>query len=229
MALIVAAATAFWLGILTSISPCPLATNVAAISFIGRRMGSPPRVFLDGLSYTLGRALAYLLIAGILVTSLLSAPQLSQVLQQHVNKFIGPLLVLVGMVLLELISLPNFGLNTGQAWQKRMATLGVLGPCILGCVFALSFCPVSAALFFGSLLPLALDQESPWLLPAAYGIGTGLPVLFFGGIVAFGMQRVGLWFNRLSAFEKWARLVTGVLFVLIGVYLSCIYIFGIAL
>lgn len=220
MGITIAVASAFWLGILTSISPCPLATNVAAVSYIGRHMASPRRVFAAGVIYTLGRSFAYLLVAALLIASLLSAPQLSQLLQGLMSKLMGPLLVVVGMVLLDLLPVHRFGLSTGQAWQQRTAAWGVVGAGILGFVFALSFCPVSAALFFGSLLPLALDQQSPWLLPAAYGLGTGLPVLFFGGLIAMGVRTLGTWFNRLATFETAARAITGWVFILIGLYLT---------
>lgn len=229
MGFIAAAVTALWLGILTSISPCPLATNIAAVSFLGRQVDSPRRVFLGGLAYTLGRALAYLLVAAVLVTSLLSMPQVSNFLQTYMNKALGPLLIVVGMFLLELLTLPDFGVSTSERWQKRAASLGAAGAAMLGFVFALSFCPVSAALYFGSLIPIAVEQRSWFTLPAVYGLGTGLPVLAFGILIASGARSVGLWFNRLSAFELWARRITGVVFILVGIYLSLVFVFGLSL
>lgn len=226
MGLLLGAASAFWLGVLTSISPCPLATNVAAVSFIGRQVEAPRKVLASGVAYTLGRALAYLLLAAVLVASLLSAPQVSHFLQKYLNKLLGPLLILVGMVLLELIPSPSFGLAKGRAWEKRAAGWGMAGAAALGFIFALSFCPISAALYFGSLLPLAVEQESRLLLPALYGVGTGLPVLFFGVLLALGARSVGLWFNRLSAIERWARRGTGVVFILVGIYMTLVHVFA---
>jgi cytochrome c biogenesis protein CcdA len=226
MGLLTATMTGLWLGILTSISPCPLATNIAAVSFIGRHVGAPRRVLASGLAYTLGRALAYLLIALILVSSLLSMPEVSHFLQKYMSKLIGPLLIVVGMVLLEMIPLPSFGLKTDERWQKLATTGGAAGAGVLGFIFALSFCPISAALYFGSLVPLAVEQESRMLLPLVYGVGTALPVLLFGLLIAFGVSTVGLWFKRLSSFERWARPATGVVFVLVGVYLAAVNVFG---
>lgn len=220
-------ASAFWLGILTSISPCPLTTNIAAISYVGRRVDKPGSVLQAGLLYTAGRALVYLLLGMLLVSSLLSAPALSQVLQKHMNMALGPLLIVVGLILLELLRLPSFGgtgLNT--ALQKKADSLGVGGAGLLGIVFALSFCPTSAALFFGSLLPLAVQQQSGLLLPGVYGVATGLPVLFFAVLLAFGANRVAHAFNRIAAFEIWARRGTGLLFVLVGIYYSIVHLFG---
>ncbi len=218
-------ASAFWLGILTSISPCPLTTNIAAISYVGRRVGKPASVLQAGLLYTAGRILAYLLLGVLLVGSLLSAPSLSQVLQKHMNMALGPLLIAVGLILLELLHLPVSGGGLSAALQKKADALGIGGAGLMGMVFALSFCPTSAALFFGSLLPLALQQQSGLLLPGVYGLATGLPVLVFALLLAFGTNKVAQAFNRITAFEVWARWLTGLLFLVVGGYYCAVYFF----
>lgn len=217
--------SAFWLGILTSISPCPLATNIAAISFVSRRINHPAKVFLAGLLYTTGRMLTYLILGVLLVSSLLSAPYLSHVLQKYMNQALGPILILVGMVLIELIRFNISGPGASAKIQKRVEALGMWGALLLGVVFALSFCPVSAAIFFGSLLPLALQHESGVILPLAYGVATGLPVFVFAVLTGLGAKRVGQAYNKLIAFEKWARRITGGIFILVGVYYCLVYIF----
>jgi len=220
-------ASAFWLGILTSISPCPLTTNIAAISYVGRRVGKPGSVLQAGLLYTAGRTLAYLLLGMILVNSLLSAPSLSQVLQKQMNMALGPVLIAVGLILLEVIRLPaGKGGSLNAALQSKADSLGIGGAGLLGIVFALSFCPTSAALFFGSLLPLALQQQSGMLLPGVYGLATGLPVLLFALLLAFGANKVAQTLNRITAFEIWARRLTGALFLLIGGYYCAVHLFG---
>uniref|UniRef100_UPI00405689D4 aromatic aminobenezylarsenical efflux permease ArsG family transporter n=1 Tax=Candidatus Electronema sp. TaxID=2698783 RepID=UPI00405689D4 len=217
-------ASAFWLGILTSISPCPLTTNIAAISYVGRRVGRPASVLQAGLLYTAGRALAYLLLGVLLVGSLLSAPSLSQVLQKHMNMALGPVLIVVGLILLEVIRLPaGKGGGLSAALQNKADSLGIGGAGLLGMVFALSFCPTSAALFFGSLLPLAVQQQSSLLIPGIYGLATGLPVLLFALLLAFGANKVALAFNRITAFERWARRLTGLLFLVVGGYYCAVY------
>lgn len=219
------AASALWFGILTSISPCPLATNITAMSFVGRRVGSPGKVLLAGLLYTLGRAVTYLILGALLVGSLLSAPRLSLVLQRTMNKALGPILIVVGVLLLGVIPLrlPSSGL--AQRMGERIAKWGPFGALLLGVLFALTFCPVSAAFFFGSLLPLAIEQQSPVLLPALFGIGTAIPVLAFAVAIALGAKSLGKVFGRLTKIERWVRLITGVVFIGVGIYLMLVHIF----
>ncbi len=225
--LLLGAASAFWLGILTSISPCPLATNITAISFVARHIGNPKKVFWTGLLYTAGRTMAYLVIGVLLVSSLLSIPYLSHALQKYMNKVLGPILILVGMVLLEMFRI-NFSIaSVGQKMQKRIESLGMLGALPLGVIFALSFCPISAMLFFGSLIPLALRCESGILLPSAYGVATGLPVLFFAVLISLGAKSVARAYDKLAVFEIWARRVTGCVFIFVGIYYCLVHIFGV--
>jgi cytochrome c biogenesis protein CcdA len=222
---LVAAGSALWLGVLTSISPCPLATNIAAISYISKGLGAPRRVFATGALYTIGRMLTYLALAALLVASVLSIPQISNFLQTYMNKLLGPILVLVGMFLLGLLQF-NFSASVaGDALEDRFQSWGIWGAALLGMLFALSFCPVSAALFFGSLIPLALQHQSSLGLPALYGIGTGLPVLVFAVLLAVGAQSVSKAFHRLAQVEKWARTVTGIVFVAVGIYFCLAHIF----
>ena len=223
--LLLLAASALWLGILTSVSPCPLATNVAAITFIGRRLESPRWVLASGLLYTAGRVLTYTVLGILLVSSVLSAPSVALVLQKYMNQVLGPVLILIGMLLLEIISFGSFGAGLAGRLQQRADRWGVLGALLLGVVFALSFCPVSAALFFGSLLTIAVKARSGILLPAVYGIGTGLPVLAFAILIAAGARSLAKAFDKITAVERWARRVTGVVFLGIGIYYTLAYVF----
>lgn len=222
---VLGAASAFWFGILTSISPCPLATNITAMSFVGRRVGSPGKVLLAGVLYTVGRALTYLILGALLVGSLLSAPRLSLVLQRTMNKALGPILIVVGVLLLGVIPLrlPSSGLS--QRIGERIAKWGPFGALLLGALFALTFCPVSAAFFFGSLLPLAVEQQSPVLLPALFGIGTAIPVLGFAVAIALGAKSLGKVFGKLTKIERWVRLITGLVFIGVGIYLMLVHVF----
>ena len=218
-------ASAFGLGILTSISPCPLATNIAAVSFIGKQFTSAPRVALSGISYVLGRMLAYLCLGAALIAGILSAPQLSVFLQKYMNRTLGPVLILVGMVLLELLRFNRTGGVVGERMQERAGKGGVWGAGLLGFLFALSFCPVSAALFFGSLIPLSVKDGSSVLYPMMYGAGTGLPVIVFAMMIAFGAKSISALYRKLTRAELWARRITGAIFIAAGVYYSLAYIF----
>ncbi len=222
---ILAAVSACWLGILTSISPCPLATNIAAISYIGKRVGTPRKVFLSGLLYTLGRMLTYLILGVLIVAGMLSVPDLANFLQKYMNTFLGPILILVGMFLLGLIRLNFSASGISERMQNRAEKYGIWGAGLLGFLFALSFCPISAALFFGSLIPLAVQHESRVLMPTIYGIGTALPVFAFAILVSLGTRSIGRAFNKVTQIELWARRITGVIFIVVGIYYCLSYIF----
>ncbi|MBZ0267111.1 aromatic aminobenezylarsenical efflux permease ArsG family transporter [bacterium] len=222
---ILVAGSALWLGVLTSVSPCPLATNIAAISFVGRRVDSPRAVLLGGVLYTLGRSFAYAVLGAVLVYSLLSASSVSLALQKHMNRILGPLLIVTGMVLLDLLPLKLPGSAPGARAQGLAERGGTWGAGLLGILFALSFCPISAALFFGSLLPLAIANGSAVLVPSIYGIGTGLPVLVFAVALGLGAGSLAGAFRRVAAAELWARRITGVIFIGVGVYMALVHVF----
>ena len=210
---------ALWLGLLTSISPCPLATNIAAVSFVAR--SRPARAFLSATAYIAGRTVAYSALAALLVTGLLSVPGASMLLQRWMSRLMGPLLVIVGMFLLDLLKLDRLSSSLGtEGLRRRLGGGGPGGSAVLGVLFALSFCPVSAALFFGSLLPLSIQQGSRVLLPSLFGLGTGIPVALVAIALAAGGQALAKSVQRIGSFEASARRVTGVVFVLTGVYLS---------
>ncbi len=222
---LVALSGALWLGVLASISPCPLATNVVAISFIARHAGRARSVVAAGAAYTAGRAAAYAGVAAIVVAGLLSIPTLSDFLQRYLNQVLGPLLVLVGMFLLDLLPLPAGWSLGSSGLRERAGRGGPAGAAALGFLFALSFCPVSAALFFGSLIPLAFKESSPLLLPALFGVGSALPALVATAIVASGSSALPALLRRVTTFDLWARRTTGAIFVLGGIYLTLKYVF----
>ncbi|MDP2921005.1 MAG: aromatic aminobenezylarsenical efflux permease ArsG family transporter [Candidatus Omnitrophota bacterium] len=216
--------SALWLGILTSISPCPLATNIAAISFLSKRITNPIFVFLAGLAYTLGRMFSYAILGILIIKSVLAIPESAQFLQKYVVKAMGPILILTGLVLLEVIKLKFSGAVLSEKHRNALTEAGAPGAFILGAFFALAFCPISAALFFGSLIPLALNHKMGVILPFIYGIGTGLPVLFFAIAIAVGVSSLNKWFSKLTVLELYMRKITGVIFILVGLYYSGVYL-----
>ncbi len=224
--LLTGVASALWLGILTSISPCPLASNVAAVSYVGRHAENPRRVLLAGLAYSAGRALTYVLVGSLVVASVLSVPSVSFFLQQRMNQILGPLLVLIGVGILGWIPLHLPGSGFSDGLRERVAGRGLLGAGGLGILFALSFCPVSAGLFFGGLIPLAVSANSRVVLPAVYGVGTGLPVVVFAVLIALGARGVARAFHALTGFERVARVATGVIFIGAGTYLILTHLLG---
>lgn len=216
--------SALWLGVLTSISPCPLATNVAAVSFLAKKITHPVLVLLSGIAYTAGRMAAYAVLGFILINSIFCIPEVAQFLQKYMAKALGPILIVTGLILLDVIKirLPGFSLSLKR--QNKLVEAGAPGAFLLGLIFALAFCPVSAALFFGSLIPLALNSKAGILLPFVYGIGTGLPVLIFAVAIALGFTSISHWFNKITKVEYYARKITGVIFILAGVYYLVIYV-----
>ncbi|OGI01995.1 MAG: cytochrome C biogenesis protein [Candidatus Melainabacteria bacterium GWF2_37_15] len=221
--------SALWLGILTSISPCPLATNIAAVSYIGKNVTKSSRVLLAGVIYSLGRVLSYILVGYIIIAGVLSVPSVANFLQKYISIALGPILIIVGILLLGIIKLSFSNNLVDENIQKKAGSWGIWGAGLLGILFALSFCPTSAALFFGSLIPLSMQNNSNILLPFIYGIGTGLPVMLFAFVIAFSVGSVGKFYNKITAFEKWMRLVTGIIFVLAGIYLTLTHIFGVSI
>ncbi|MDP8253236.1 MAG: aromatic aminobenezylarsenical efflux permease ArsG family transporter [Candidatus Kaelpia aquatica] len=210
--------SALWLGVLTSISPCPLATNIAAVSFLSKKINHPKAVLFAGIMYTFGRMIAYAVLGVIIIASLVSIPFIANFLQKYMNKILGPVLVIVGLFLLNIIRLNFSGLSISKQKQESLAQGGLKGSFVLGMLFALAFCPISAALFFGSLIPLSLNNTYGVVLPLIYGIGTGLPVLVFSFGIAFGISTLSHWFNKMAMFEKHTRKTTGIIFILAGIY-----------
>ena len=224
MEMLIAFGSALWLGILTSISPCPLATNVAAVSFLSKKIAHPALVFISGLAYTIGRMVAYAVLGWIIINSLLSVPQMAQFLQKYMSNALGPLLIITGLFLLEVITLKFPGITLSQKHHNKLVEAGAPGAFLLGFIFALAFCPVSAALFFGSLIPLALNSKVGTLLPFIYGVGTGLPVLIFAVAIALGITSLSHWFHRITKLEYYTRRITGIIFILVGLYYIWAYI-----
>lgn len=239
-------AAALYLGLLTSISPCPLATNIAAISYVGRKVGDTRLVINAGLLYTLGRCLLYLGLATLLTTTALSIPVVSLFLQKYMHLLLGPIFLAMGMFLVGLITISSGGTMMGPGMQKRVDAMGVWGALLLGIFFALSFCPTSAAWFFGLLaltmgseagaitlvlerigiaLPEASLPGASLVLPLVYGVGTALPVLVVAFLLAYSAKSVGKTYNALSSIEWWARMITGWLFILVGIWFSLKYVF----
>jgi len=186
-------------------------------------------VIASGVLYTLGRVVGYTALGVLITSSLLSIPQTSFFLQNNMNKLLGPILVVTGFFLLEVFQFTVPGLSISEKMTGKFKKLGAAGALPLGILFSLSFCPVSAALFFGSLIPLSLKNSSPVMLPSLYGIGTGLPVLVFAILITVGVQQLGALFKKVALIEYWLRRLTGVIFIVVGIYYIFTHIFHIDL
>jgi len=211
--------TAFLLGILTSISPCPLATNINAVAFISQDIKTPRYTILSGLVYTLGRSISYTLLAT-LIYSGLSSFQVSSIFQGWGDKVLGPVLIIIGLIMFNLIKI---NLKTSGKTEKIKLWLsdkGYIGSLALGMLFAFAFCPYSGVLFFGVLIPLILKSFSGLLLPSIFALGTGLPVIIFSFLIAYSMKTVSRAFQSVQKVEKWLRYGVAAIFILTGFYYS---------
>jgi cytochrome c biogenesis protein CcdA len=225
MSWLAAAGVAAWLGILTSISPCPLAGNVAAITLISRGAGRAGASLAACLLYTLGRVLAYVALAAAVLAGLARSGPLARFLQEYMNQLLGPLLILAGLWLLEWIGRSfSLALVTG-ALHKRTQSSPVVWAGVLGFLLALSFCPAPAAMFFATLLPLCQAQDSQIFLPVVFGIGTAVPVLVFLVLLLAAQPLLTRVLARVRSFEKVLRTATAVVLIAIGVYYCLRYIY----
>lgn len=215
---------AFALGLLTAISPCPLATNITATAYIAKTLSDKRKVLLSGALYTLGRMFSYTALAALIYFGA-SKFQVAKLFQGNGEKFIGPVMILIGLLMLGVIKL-NF-LSKGNLTDRlseKFKDKGLLGSFLLGVVFALAFCPYSGALFFAMLIPLTLSASAGLGLPVVFSIGTGLPVIFFAFVIAFSMEKLGIYFKAITKVEKVMRIVAGITFLLTGLYYINIYL-----
>ena len=217
--------SALLLGLITAISPCPLATNIAAIAYVNRRVKDRRYAVLTGLLYTLGRMFSYSIIGALIIVAGLEIPGLASFLQDFGEQILGPLLIVVGVIMLNINRMP-FSLGGGRLSSigEKVANWGMIGGFLLGALFAIAFCPYSAVLFFGVLIPLALKSAGGVALPAVYAIGTGLPVLVFGVLISLGVARVSTWLNAVTRAEKIVRVVVSIIFIAVGIYLVVLWI-----
>jgi cytochrome c biogenesis protein CcdA len=209
--------TAFLLGLMTAISPCPLATNITAIGFISKDIENRNRVFRNGLFYTLGRAITY---TGLALIIFLGVDQLkfSGFFQRYGEKFIGPLLLIIGLLMLDIIKIkfPEFirltsGMQNKKSWSYFDAVL-------LGLVFALAFCPYSGVLYFGMLVPMTVTSASGLYLPIIFAVATGIPVIIIAWVLAYTVSGIGNVYKKIKSFELWFRRIIAVLFIAVGIY-----------
>ncbi len=209
--------TAFILGLMTAISPCPLATNITAIGFISKDIESRRKVFLNGLIYTLGRGITYTAI-GLIFYFSIGQLELSGFIQQWGEKILGPILVIIGLFMLGILKLKIPGIGSITEKMENKSRTGFGGVLLLGVVFALAFCPYSGVLYFGMLIPMTVSSPSGLFLPIIFALGTGIPVIIFAWLIAFSVGKIGNLYNRIKTFELWFRRIVAFLFIAVGIY-----------
>ena len=214
------ALTAFLLGLLTAVSPCPLATNIAAIGFIGKDIENRRRIFRNGVLYTVGRVIAYTAL-GIILISILKEGASVFGIQKAIGKWgellIGPMLLIIGLFMLigHRLNLPKFGFSGNG---ERLAGHGGWGALLLGVLFAMTFCPTSGIFYFGMLIPMSVTATAGWLLPVLFAIATALPVLIVAWILAFSVEKIGEFYGKMQIIQKWLNIIVGILFIIVEIY-----------
>lgn len=219
--------TAFLLGLLTALSPCPLATNIAAIGYIGKDVGNRRLIFRNGLLYTLGRLMGYTLLGVVLIAIVREGSSLfgiQQAIATAGEVLLGPALTVIGLYMLfgSRLSLPQLRVG-GNA--ENLAGKGGRGALLIGVLFALAFCPTSGVLYFGMLIPMSATATAGYLLPAVYAVATALPVIAVAWILAFSVQRIGSFYGRMKTVQKWMNRVAGAVFTVVGIY-YCIMMYA---
>lgn len=210
--------SAFLLGLLTAISPCPLATNITATAYISKNITNSKMVFWSGILYTLGRATSYSVL-GLFLFYGASKFHVAKLFSQYGERFLGPLLIIIGLIMINVIKLNFIGTsNLQEKFSRKFKDKGYLGAYLLGVIFALAFCPYSGALFFGVLIPMTITDASGLYLPFIFAIGTGLPVIFFAYVLAFSVGKMSAYFNKVKRIEKVMRYIIGAVFIIIGAY-----------
>ncbi|MDW7692100.1 aromatic aminobenezylarsenical efflux permease ArsG family transporter [Flammeovirgaceae bacterium SG7u.111] len=215
--------SAFILGLMTAISPCPLATNITATAFISKNISSKRKVFLSGILYSVGRGFSYTAI-GLILFFGASKFHIARFFNQNGEKYLGPLLIIIGLIMLNIIKLNFLGtLNIQEKLSEKLKGKGLLGSFLIGVVFALAFCPYSGALFFGMLVPMTIASADGLYLPIVFAFGTGLPVILFTYLLAFTAGKVGIFYNKITKIEKAMRTVAGIVFIITGLYYIFIF------
>ena len=214
--------TAILLGLMTAISPCPLATNITAIGFISRDIKNRSRVFINGLVYTLGRAISYTGLA-VLIYFGASKMHISMMFQGWGEKLLGPALILIGLFMLDVIKIKFPGLSGLTDKIGESSKGSYWSTLLLGMVFALAFCPYSGVLYFVMLIPMTVASASGLYLPVLFAIATGLPVILFAWLLAYAVGNVGKLYNQIKTFELWFRRVVSIVFIGTGIYYIFLY------
>ena len=219
------AVAAFSLGLLMAISPCPLATNIAAIAYISQRVTERKYAVTTSILYTLGRVLAYSVIGILIIKAGVEIPGLASTLQNTGDKILGPVLIAVGIILLNINRMRiGSGNDHLSSLGEKVSRRGMMGGFFLGILFALAFCPYSAVLYFGVLIPLALKSAGGIALPAVFALGTGLPVSIFGIALSFGITRISSWFNSITKAQNAIRIITSWILIGIGIYYLALWL-----
>ena len=210
--------TAFLLGLMTAISPCPLATNITATAYLSKDIGIKRRVLFNGLFYTLGRMFTYTAL-GMLFFFGASQFKVAGMLQNLGGFWLGIALLVIGIFMLDIITLNLPGVEKlTEKFSNKKGKKTFWDAFLLGLLFALAFCPYSGMLYFGGLIPMTMASASGLLLPPIFAIATGLPVIIIAWLLAYSVSNIGKFYNRMNSFQIWFKRVVAAIFIIVGSY-----------
>lgn len=212
------AVTALILGLLTAISPCPLATNIAAVGYLASDVASPRRILLNGMLYALGRIVAYTALGAALILILRTGAgvfSIERAAGRWSEILLPPAMILAGMYMLfgSRLKLTTGAKSSGVVKAPRNG----VGAFLIGMLFAMAFCPTSGVFYFGMLIPMSAAAAQGFALPALFAAATALPVVATAWVLAYGANRLGNLYNRLTAIERWLTRFVAAIFIITGI------------
>lgn len=216
--------TAFILGLMTAVSPCPLATNITATAYLSKDITKKRKVLFNGIFYTSGRIFSYTAL-GLIFYFGASQFKVAKLLQGIGGMWLGIALVIVGILMLDIIKLniPLFDKLKPKVNEEKQKG-GYWNAFIMGVVFALAFCPFSGVLYFGVMIPMTIASSSGLLLPPVFAIATGLPVIIISYLLAYSMSSIGSFYSKMKTFEAWFKRIVAAVFIIVGIYYIITYI-----
>lgn len=209
---------AFALGLMTAISPCPLATNITATAYLSKNIDNKLKVLFNGIFYTLGRMFSYTSL-GVIFYFGASQFKVSRLLQSLGGIWLGVGLLIIGILMLDIIkfNIPLFDKFKPKVNEDKKKN-NYLNSFLLGVVFALAFCPFSGVLYFGALIPMTIASPSGLLLPPIFSIATGLPVIIIAWLIAYSIGNIGKFYSKMKSFERWFKRIIAGIFIIVGTY-----------
>jgi cytochrome c-type biogenesis protein len=222
------ALTAFILGLMTTISPCPLCTNVTAIGYLSKDVRSKRQIIQNGLMYSLGKIIAFTALAAVFVLGGSVLPT-QHFFETYGEMLLGPFLIIGGLFMLEFFKFHKHTSDhhSSESFSDKIINKSVAGSArwslILGIIFSLAFCPYSGVLYFGGLIPLTLAHSFGLIYAVVFAIGTSLPVLLISWVLAYSISGIGSFYDKIQVFETWFRRSTAVVFILMGIYVMVEY------
>ncbi|MCK1998340.1 sulfite exporter TauE/SafE family protein [Psychrobacillus psychrodurans] len=211
---------ALLLGLIGAVAPCQLTGNMSAITFYGNRTVQMKSNWGEIVSFIAGKVVVFSLIG-------MLAWMFGQSFETKMTEYfpifrqlIGPLMIVTGLVLIGILKLVF--LNRLSTYIPMVLKEGKFGSFMLGASFSLAFCPTMFVLFFVWLMPTVVSTSYGFILPAAFGIATSIPlILLFVFIWLFDAKRLIM--KNSMKIGGIIQKIAGVILIIIGVFDTITY------